>query len=517
MIFKSCYTSYFFQQKSISILIKILLEVIIILIPLINSSSIFASPSNPLFPSVLTYASLNQIDYPSNEEEVWFIINHIDMAHCDDDEGQNGHFYNIKSRAPNFFMIKYRLMETVPVNDSELIDLQNFCSVNGYNFEDSFLHYYDDTIVNINGYTKFIPGWGGGSASSREQARVQTYIWGGWRYTYNWKSIPVREFMKHRSIRDLTTPKWGYYYKGIFIDELQIMPQNPSETFSLPDTTKGGQIIEYNNREKASIISSGDYIRDLGGLFSSVSLAIKQQEPSSLIYPNVANYINDGVLQIGLYSDGLLTEFLSGEIANYDIMGEKIIWDTAKKLADSGKIYIITQNSPYPPSGPNFTSGNYRNSAERHKMYTLASYWMAKQGNYTYYSQAPLWQKLHTFWISAQEYDIGTPIGDYYLWKENNTNGDSAGQKYRVYRRDYTKAIILFRTRYDWDDAKNFKDMGAITSLYDLGGNYRILYSDKTLGPSINKIGMHLGEGVILIPEKDTIPPSPPKGLRILH
>ena len=196
-------------------------------------------------------------------------------------------------------------------------------------------------------------------------------------------------------------------------------------------------------------------------------------------------------------TDGLATEAITSEQASLSRRGEARVWDIAKELADKGKIYVIMSAPSEAPAG--LTAGNYRSPDDRHRMYGLASYWMARQGESTYFAQYAKWQPLRTFWMKAQEHDIGQPRGDYYEWKENSTAGDSAGQKFRVYRRDYEKAILLFRTRYDWDE-KNFKTFDGRTEKFDLGGEYRMLYPDGSLGPAISRIGLCLAEGVVLVP-----------------
>ena len=453
-----------------------------------------ASPSNPLFPSVMTYASLNEVVPPTTDAEWWFEINHIDIGHSGE------HFVGIKSREPNFYYIQYRLMETITIDDAN--DMESWCKSNGYDPEDAYLHYYNDSALNINGQSWTTKGWGGGSASTRSEARMKTYMWGTWRYTLNWSNTCVGEYMKYRSVKDITSPVNGYYYNGIFVDE--ILPDtNPNGVQSMPNSTSGGLIVEYGNGTKAEVINSGKYINDLGNLFAAVAKAMHSTMGNSLLYPNIGDYTNNNVISLGPKADGLLTEFLCREDATYSSTGETTLWDIAKTMADSGKIFILTQGLYDPPSGPNFTAGNYLSTDSRHNMYSLASYWMGKQGNLTYYQQRPRWKPLSSYWVNAQEYDIGQPKANYYIWKTNTNPGDQVGQKYRIYRRDYTKAIVLFRTRYDWDPA-NFKDHGARSDYYDLGGNYRVLYPDGTLGPEINQIALSLSEGVVLIPSSNS-------------
>ena len=444
------------------------------------------------FPSILTYASLNGIAPPESGGEWNFEATHLDMAH-----GSATDLQEIKKRNPAVFMVKYRLLETALVGTEER-ELEAFCRSRSLPVEDAYLHYSDDTQMKVPKRSYLVKGWGSGTASKRSESRMRTAIWGSERLVYNPGSPCVHQFMIARSLQDLSESHGGFHYDGIFIDEIG-PPDWVSESGAPPPVLSGGRIAEYSNHTREEVSSAGLYLRDLVGLVNDISLALKSASGGhSLFYLNTASYNTAAIMQLGLAGDGLLTEGLSSEGASYSPRGEALLWDNAKKLASAEKIYVFTQANPNPPKG-NFDSGNYPSPADRHEMYSLASYWMAKQGDSTYYSLRYRWQQVSSFWVKAQEYDIGEPRGDYYLWNENTSTGDSLHQKYRIYRRDYTKAVILFRTRYDWNEANN-KDMSAKSETYDLRGTYRVLYSSGSLGPPVSQIALSLGEGVVLIP-----------------
>ncbi len=469
------------------------MRAIALLLALVASASaqVSGGPQSHHFPSTLTYGSLNGVAVPTTEAEWRFEIDHLDMAHGQD------HFQGIKERKPDFFYVKYQLMETA-IAGTEERDVESHCSKLGLDPENAYLHYFDDTEAEAGGQKITVRGWKGGTAAVRKDARVRGKMWGTARFVYNWADPCTRSYMKARSVRDITQGGKAHF-DGIFIDE--IGAPELAESISIPKAGKGGRIAEFGNQTKEEYVRGGGYFRDLSGLFSEVAREMKRVSSGrSLFYPNTANYATDGVIQVGVAADGLLTEIFSSEEATYSGKGEARIWDMAKALADKGKVFILAQTSLDTPKFPTFTAGNYATKADRHSMYSLASYWMARQGNSTYFIQAHRWAPMSTFWIKAQEFDLGQPTGDYFVWKENET--DSAGQKYRIYRRNYGKAMLLFRTRYDWD-ASNFKDFGAPSAAYDLGGTYRVLYPSGKLGPPITRIALHLAEGVALVSATD--------------
>ena len=471
--------------------------IVLLTLALVGASRAASScPSiKPRFPSVLTYASLNGIAPPETDGEWWFDVKHLDMANGDPPD-----LVEFKKRDPGFFMVKYRLLESALLGDPEGRALDAFCRSRSLDPEEAYLHYSDDTRIRVEGKVYLNKGWGKGTAANKRESRIRAHVWNSWRFVYNPHDRCTREFMTDRSVKDITENIKGFHYDGVFIDEVN-PPDWPEEMPVPPSVISGGHTLEYGGQTKEQVAKSGEYMRDLTALFAEISAAMKAASHGrSLFYPNTSGYTTESVVRLGLAADGLLTEGLSVEGAAYSDRGETLLWDVARRLAAHGKIYILAQASSDPPQEKNFNASNYRSPQDRHEMYSLASYWMARHDDCTYYSQRYRWQQLSSSWIKAQEYDIGQPVGDYYLWKENNSVGDSAGQKYRIYRRDYSKAIVLFRTRYDWSEVNN-KDFGAKSDSYELGGAYRLLYPNGKLGPPVTRIALSLGEGVVLIPE----------------
>jgi len=89
----------------------------------------------------------------------------------------------------------------------------------------------------------------------------------------------------------------------------------------------------------------------------------------------------------------------------------------------------------------------------------------------------------------------------YSIWQ---TGTVSAGQQYKLYKRAYTKALMLCRPKVGWV----YNCYATRSQLDDLDGTYRLLHSDGTLGPEIGKIGLAMGEAVTLIRTGDTPPPD---------
>lgn len=227
-------------------------------------------------------------------------------------------------------------------------------------------------------------------------------------------------------------------------------------------------------------------------------MAMASGREAGILYPNTASYVTPGAVALALATDGVLTEFLSVEGQPYGGRGEEVLWDFARDVDNAGKIFIFTQGTAKPPIELGYGASSYRSAQERHDMYSLTSYWMARRSPRTFYAMAPRWQPLASFWVKAQEADLGRPMGEPHVWKEDLGTGDEIGQSYRVFRRDFERAIVVFRSRVDWNE-RNFRSYAAKTPPLPLGGCYELLAADGSHGPPITTVQLALAEGAALM------------------
>ena len=447
------------------------------------------------FPSTSTYASLNEIEVPKSDRDWDFEATHLDMAHGSD------HFVGIKSRRPSLRFIKYRLLETIPVG-AEHDALRTLCERVGLSGESAYLHYAEDTRIEVSGNTKAIRGWPSGTATAESDSRIQIFMWDRWRYVVNPSSPCAKRYLAERSVNDVATQPNGLRFDGIFIDEATVPDRLAGP---LPKTVAGGRIAEYGNRTRDAVTAESLYTRELRQLYRDVRMAVASSREPGILYPNTASYVTRGVVDVALATDGVLTEVLSVEGQPYGGRGEEVLWDFARDIDKGGKIFIFTQGTAKPPTDLGYGPSNYRTAQERHDMYSLTSYWMARRSARTFYAMAPRWQPLASFWVKAQEADLGRPMGEPRIWKEDLVAGDEIGQGYRVSRREFERAIVVFRSRVDWNE-RNFRSYAAKTPPLPLGGCYQLLAADGSLGPPITTVQLALAEGAALM---RCITPSP--------
>ena len=71
---------------------------------------------------------------------------------------------------------------------------------------------------------------------------------------------------------------------------------------------------------------------------------------------------------------------------------------------------------------------------------------------------------------------------------------------YRVYQRSYTNALVLYKPLSYAQGAPAPGLLGASSATYfSLGGTYKALNADGTLGPAVTGISLRNGEGAIMI------------------
>lgn len=99
-------------------------------------------------------------------------------------------------------------------------------------------------------------------------------------------------------------------------------------------------------------------------------------------------------------------------------------------------------------------------------------------------------------WIEAIKFDVGRPTGAMRILAEGPDPNNRA-LKYKVYRRDYGNAIVLYKP-LSYTRGVNGATADATATTHALDGWYRPVAADGTLGAAINRITLRNGEGAVL-------------------
>ncbi len=146
-------------------------------------------------------------------------------------------------------------------------------------------------------------------------------------------------------------------------------------------------------------------------------------------------------------------------------------------------------------SFPSFQRGMYSSPLERGQIVQLASYYMAVPADPTRLSldQQNMWNvRPDTVWMPAVEADVGHPREARHSLA---TGTDAAGQKYRIYARDFDHAYVVIRPQSDWRPQIYADSTGVVVPL---PAPMRPLHRDGTFGAPVSSVTLRNVEAAIL-------------------
>jgi hypothetical protein len=161
-----------------------------------------------------------------------------------------------------------------------------------------------------------------------------------------------------------------------------------------------------------------------------------------------------------------------------------------RRMLAGGRAYEILDTLP--TNGVDAT--NPRMQLSSLAMYYLLadpklSFLMLNGGN----EPASAWSR---HWTDAIKFNVGKPLG---TWGVFATGQDPSNRAldFKVYSRNYQNALVLYKpVSYTRGVSGKITDDTATTTA--LGGVYRQVRADGTLGPAITSISLRNGEGAIL-------------------
>jgi hypothetical protein len=138
----------------------------------------------------------------------------------------------------------------------------------------------------------------------------------------------------------------------------------------------------------------------------------------------------------------------------------------------------------------------------RTQIATLAEYYLLADPARTFldpfggFAPTSSWSQ-HFF--GAINYNVGTPKGSWSLFASGLDPNDHR-YTYRVYERQYSNALVLYKPLSSTPNNSSFGSTSSNTATWHpLGGAYRQLNADGTLGPVTTSVTLRNGEGAILI------------------
>jgi hypothetical protein len=99
-------------------------------------------------------------------------------------------------------------------------------------------------------------------------------------------------------------------------------------------------------------------------------------------------------------------------------------------------------------------------------------------------------------WTNAINFDVGKPAANWTVFATGQ-DPSNRGLDFKVYSRGYQHALVVYKPlSYTRGVSGGTGDNTATT--FALGGQYRLVHADGTLGPVVTRVTLRNGEGAIL-------------------
>src|SRR5918999_2343462 len=306
------------------------------------------------------------------------------------------------------------------------------------------------------------------SMSNRSQAcRIVIHMWRMDRWVMNPADAGLRVYNRER----LTAVAAGV--DGLFIDE------HSAGDFTL--YLQPHPILGYLSWS----LFEADIVRMLRNMRTDIS-------PKRLMV-NGYNYVKDWDLEMSVAAGGTHMESMNNPV--FPEMESR--WSHVERLLAAGStVNMARWDYPMPAD---FNAGNAVSVEARRRIWELASHYLVaplEPGQLYFNSIGDDWTKpFSANWDTAVEANIGAPRGERRIVAEGH---DATGQAYRIWSRDYERALVIVRPVLDWDD-KRYGDETAIEVQLPAGETFRPLLTDGHVSAAVDRIALRAAEGAILI------------------
>lgn len=299
--------------------------------------------------------------------------------------------------------------------------------------------------------------------------RVTFSIWGSQRWALNPADAGARAYSANRMRRAASGEG------GVFIDE--------SETGDI-----GAHI-----RATQELASSASYKSAYTGLIS----VVKQALGSKMVMINTAEYVDDVDRGYAIAAGATHME----SINNFMYSGMSDRWRFIVSLNAAG-VYVdmvtVYGSKSVNAMSTKYPRGNSATSAQRAKMWELASYYLVVSANprLLMLQLENDWSTPYsTLWLRAQGPNIGHPKGDRVAIGRGT---DPAGNSYLLYTRDFDRALVVLRLQQGWS-TQSYGDASALNVPLPSGERWIPLNADGTVGAAVTSARLRNSEAAIFL------------------
>ncbi|NOY88012.1 MAG: hypothetical protein GXO93_01310 [FCB group bacterium] len=408
----------------------------------------------------------------------------------------------IKSINPDFIWLLYISAEdnyVPPYSSTEESDfLDSIANANGQSKEIHYLHYWDTTRVTLGGTTVTIPAYQYAVTSQDSfNSRIPVYYSNLTRRLKNYSnsnSIINHVLYVQYRIKKINV---NHYYSGIWFDN------SAHRLYNYGSVVSGGHVYESPIHQRIDSIGR----TDTGFWWSNLKqfyYALKDTMRNSTIWSADGKHkvfgFNQSNLWTDQYADSNLTDFLFPEF-EYSPVRDRPLYNVYYRDSIAAANGVKLCWMALPTTSVNGYSGSY--TYQEALLGNLCYFYVTCSDSAIFYQQGtnaidnPDWDT--KVWCGAMDYNVGRPVDAKYSIAQSGTDGE--GYSYTIYKRQYQNALIFVRPRGRWN--QNIDAGTAVT--YNLGGTYKEVLPDGSLGTEVNAVTFRNGQGRIMKPVSTSI------------
>jgi hypothetical protein len=190
-------------------------------------------------------------------------------------------------------------------------------------------------------------------------------------------------------------------------------------------------------------------------------------------------------------SAAVIEEFLLRPLqANWAEVGDAVNL-VARRLAAPNSPYVVLDTFP----------GGGSPLDPRTQLGALAYYYLVADPDRTmlmFFGGSSPSSSWYEHWSAAAGVNVGRPTGAMRTFA-TGTDPANAALTYKVFARDYGNALVLYKPLSYAQAKPEGTTADATATTHQLGGNYRAVNSDGSLGPVVQAIRLRNGEGAVLV------------------
>jgi hypothetical protein len=309
-----------------------------------------------------------------------------------------------------------------------------------------------------------------GASTTSESCRIATHIWSTDRWITNPGDAGLRAYDRERLAAIASD------VDGLFVDE--------HSSGDLADCLTPRAIVEYPDWS----VYQRDIVNFLGDMRTAVG-------GGKRLLLNTYNYVTPWDAQMTAAAGGAHAEAFNNPI--YPEMEKR--WQYVESLLAAGGTMDMPPGSHDVPVG--YTAGNFESPAARRDVWELASYYLVApaQPRLLFFNGiGDRWDSpFSASWVGAVEANIGLPASARRIAAEGT---DGAAHHYRIWARDYERALVLVRPVID-RASQGFGDETGVTLQLPSGERFRPLRADGRVDAAVDRVTLRTGEAAILVKE----------------